>query len=152
MGEFVDPRPAWWHKRGLHMKETPPSDGALVAESGSAELLIYNIGRDSCVVQWEIVHIVGLSSVEGKTRMGYKDLIVAFDLDPQGLAKTSGDADWLKERYDADVAVPGMFIRKGDYLNIPAPGSGCDGDPNLSMKLTEAIKARVASEIGYIRR
>ncbi len=40
--------------------------------------------------------------------------------------------------------VPGSrFARVGNYLNVPWPGTGNDGDPNMSILLNDTIRAAV---------
>lgn len=41
-------------------------------------------------------------------------------------------------------ARPGAFIRQGRYLNIPGPGTGLIGDPNISIRLKPEIVAAVS--------
>ena len=49
----------------------------------------------------------------------------------------------LIKRFGGCCASQGRFIRWQNYLNIPCPGTGRDGDPNISIELTPEIKAAV---------
>jgi hypothetical protein len=42
--------------------------------------------------------------------------------------------------HGGDVAQQGRYIRYGKYLNIPGPGTGHDGDANVSICIDESIK------------
>jgi hypothetical protein len=53
----------------------------------------------------------------------------------------SGEAPpWTAGRYPCDDAVLGHFIRKGNHLNIPGPGTGLEGNANASLLLTKEIQ------------
>jgi hypothetical protein len=64
-----------------------------------------------------------------------------FDLtngDPAGSVKA------LEQRFGADVVIPGRYIRKGPYLNIPGPGTGEHDDANLSIWIDDEVRLCVA--------
>lgn len=80
----------------------------------------------------------------GQVEMDSCQLAAAF-----GLSDESGDfGDWLIERYRADSAEQRLWIRYGNQLNIPGPGTGHDGDPNISIELDGDIKKAVVAIIG----
>lgn len=41
--------------------------------------------------------------------------------------------------YGGEAAFQGQFIRWKEFLNIPGPGTGHDGDPNISLQLSGEI-------------
>lgn len=47
---------------------------------------------------------------------------------------------WMVDKYGATAARQGFFIRYQDYLCLPGPGTGRDGDSNLSILLDEEIQ------------
>jgi hypothetical protein len=51
--------------------------------------------------------------------------------------------EWLLDRYGGDSAAQGFYIRWRNCLNIPCPGTGHDGDPNISVTLSDDIKEAV---------
>ena len=68
--------------------------------------------------------------VVGKIEISKIDLKKAFGL--------SGECDVEDEQQ-----IPGKYIKHGSYLNIPGPGTGNDGDPNVSIYLDEALVSNV---------
>ena len=79
------------------------------------------------------------TGAKGRAWFSEEDLKSAF-----GFSDKSGEYGyWLIERYGADVASQGKYIRWRDHLNIPCPGIGNDGDPNVSIYLDDDIKNAV---------
>ena len=61
-----------------------------------------------------------------------------------GLSEESGKyGDWLIGRFGGESAEQGQFIRFENFLNIPCPGTGHDGDPNISIVLDDKIRDAV---------
>jgi hypothetical protein len=91
-------------------------------------------------VDWEIVQCQPYEEgVRGRSQFNDEDIVVAF-----GLSEGSGRfGDWLIERFGADSAEQGKYIRWENFLNIPCPGTGHDGDPNISIYLDEEIQDAV---------
>jgi hypothetical protein len=78
-------------------------------------------------VEWEVVQSQQ-TKVIGCTHFNTHELRAAF-----GLSEETGEfGDWLIERFGAESAQQGKYIRWKDFLNIPCPGTGHDGDPNIS--------------------
>jgi len=141
--------PVWWHENGyrLRVKELNVDTKVLVLSATAAKLTISphvlteNKGWD---VDWEIVQSYPRQEkANGRVFFFEQQLRAAFylsdDLD-------KGDAEvsqWLLDRYGGDLAVQGSFIRFKNFLNIPCPGTGHDGDPNISIEITEEIKEAV---------
>lgn len=71
------------------------------------------------------------------------ELAVAF-----GLKQSTDRKKWFGERFVASAAVQGKFIREGIFLNIPGPGTGNDGDPNISIHIDDEIIYAVADLLG----
>ena len=95
--------------------------------------------------EWEIRYQTdhgGPNRTMGTIIMTTIQLQVAFDL---GYFLPGGDkvADRMIALYGGSEAVPGKFIRYERWLNIPCPGSGVDGDPNVSIELHDEIKDAV---------
>lgn len=139
--------PAWWHQHGLKMKvEQLDLENRVLVISGSAAKV--TIQRASSVitdatewfVDWEVVQIrpweVG---TRGRAWFKGEDLEAAF-----GLSDDSDESgDWLIKRFGGDSANQGRYIRWERFLNIPCPGTGHDGDPNVSIEVKEEIKNAV---------
>ena len=49
--------------------------------------------------------------------------------------------------YGGTAAAPGKFLRYERWLNIPCPGTGADGDPNLSIEVSQEITAAITRAI-----
>lgn len=137
--------PEWFHHHGTKMQvEKLDKDNHTLIIAGSAAHInmspMFNADRinKGWYVDWEVVHS-GDTKVNGRTFMTKEDLSAAF-----GLSDGSGRfGDWLIERFGADSANQHEYIRWGNFLNIPCPGTGHDGDPNVSIYLDDEIKEAV---------
>ena len=140
--------PIWCHYHGSKMivKKKLDQQNCVLVISGSAAKV--TIRKASSVypdakgwfVDWEVVqHRPYEVGVRGRSWFNDKDIAAAF-----GLSESSGKyGNWLIERFGADSAEQGKYIRWKNFLNIPCPGTGSDGDPNISIYLDEEIKHAV---------
>ena len=141
--------PVWWHQNGVKMRPLfGGGDRTLQVFADAATLTISpnehsRNDRDRWLVAWEIRRI-SPCGINGKTAMSAETLCRAFGL-AEGTAKSSA---WLLQHYGADSAEQGCYIRSGDCLNIPGPGTGRDGDPNISVLLDEDIKEAARHILG----
>lgn len=125
--------PTWYHHHGSKMRVEEFSKGnrLLVIAGSAASVRITR--RASTVdegwfVEWEVVQSQQVK-VNGRVFFTSDDLRAAF-----GLSQGSGRfGNWLIEQFGADSASQGKYIRWRNYLNIPCPGTGHDGDPNVSI-------------------
>jgi hypothetical protein len=117
---------------------------ALLIEGSAATVVIrkpviesYEFGW---IVGWEVFQRAVYEEVaSGSRHFTDEELAAGF-----GISEKSGRlGDWIIERFGAEVAKQGTFIRWKEYLNIPCPGTGQDGDPNVSVFVDEEIKAAV---------
>lgn len=145
--------PVWWHEHGskMEVKEFVPSTGVLVLSASAASLRIsrrtatkVNMGWD---IDWEVVQCRPThEQTNGRVFFSTEVLRAAFSLsdDPGQGAQWS---QWLLNQCGGDLAVQGCFIRWMDahaiFLNIPCPGTGHDGDQNISLVVTHEIKEAV---------
>ena len=142
------PMPAWCHHHGSKMRVIPsnrdPRDPHVLTIAGSAaRVRIYNRRmsvHDGWYIDWEVT-FSQQERATGRIFFTTDVLRAAFGLS-EGLTIPGGTA-WLLQQFDADNAWQGRYIRKGLFLNIPCPGTGHDGDPNVSIHLDETIKAAV---------
>lgn len=145
--------PDWWHGHGIKVRvhTLDVTARTLVLSSSAAKLTItphkenpVSSGWDWDVV-WEVVHIQPDCKAGGLAAFSNQELAAAFYLsDDPGIGATY--SQWLLDRYGGDLAVQGHFIRWEGYtsfLNIPGPGTGHDGDTNLSLGVTPKIKEAV---------
>jgi hypothetical protein len=116
-------------------KSTPLS---LVIANNAAEVIIQR-GTVGWAVHWK-VKFSFREYAEGEINLEYSELQEAFGL---GRNFTYADSLWLIERYGASVAAQGKYIRWEQWLNIPGPGTGNDGSPNVSIEIDDAIKGAV---------
>jgi len=93
---------------------------------------------DRWVISWEIRHSRDESS-HGTRVFSDADLASAF----LSAKQVNNWSDWVTKRYGGDSALQGGFIRWQDYLNIPCPGTGHDGDPNISIEIDGKIRTAV---------
>lgn len=159
------PWPAWWHHRGEKMTVTflDTVNTVLELTASAASVTIKELEvepvwqkpllrkkaasaqtpivyKTEWIVRWQVVQTVNLDFVNGQARFFTEELRAAFGIQP--LPRELSHM-WLIQQYGADDARQKLFIRRGPYLNIPCPGTGHDGDPNVSIYVTDEIKAAV---------
>jgi hypothetical protein len=151
--------PIWWHQHGSDMsvKGLNRQKGILVINGRSAKVTIMRAsslhrGMEGWFVDWEIgfanhgiVHgLPSMECVRGRIRFSDAHIKTAF-----GFEKTQDiHSRWLLEQYGADVAFHGKYIRWGRFLNIPCPGTGYDGDPNVSIEVSVNIHESIRQLLG----
>jgi hypothetical protein len=134
--------PVWYHPHGdkLYLSDGN-SLGGYILLCGSAAHLKINAEDNRWKVDWHITNPDG--QVEGYVMMDDAELSAAFNIN--SVRRNNGKN--IQNGDDGIVTVQGKFIRYGDYLNIPGPGTGHDGDPNVSVLLNEDIKIFVGRTI-----
>jgi len=146
--ETYSGKPIWWQEHGAEMsvKNFDQQNLILNLSSGrGTELIITKaslISRNviGWFVDWEITHQI-YDKIGVKGRVWFNDDVLKSAF---GLSDSSGMyGNWLIERYGADVADPGKYIRWKEFLNIPCPGTVHEEDPNISILLNENIKHAV---------
>lgn len=139
--------PHWFHPYGSLMRvkahHTRGYSISLADPHKRVEVLIkkastINPVAEGWQIKWKIRHGTELFVEADHGTRHFSDfaLEAAFGL----VNYTGAGEEHFAKRYDADCAIPGMFIRKGNFLNIPGPGTGKDGDPNVSVYLTDEVK------------
>jgi len=133
--------PIWWHHHGIKvgMLQRKKREDPLEFTSGAASLKIVRDAGRGYLATWRIIHGPS-SSVTGSVFFSEKELKQAFGVTDDIVWQSEAG---LIEQYGATTASAGVFIRFQKWLNIPCPGTGKDGDPNLSMKISEKIKKEV---------
>ncbi len=138
-------RPNWWHGHGIKM-----AVGKLDLEehtlhlNGGGGVISFKITRRGLLngagwcVLWALRHEPESESF-GSRVFNSAELRAAFHL-----VEETSPPSRLALRFDADVAVQGKFIRCGQFLNIPGPGTGHDGDVNISIFVEDTIKEAVS--------
>jgi len=91
---------------------------------------------DGWLVDWKVVQRQPLEVVRGCRWFDDNELSAAFGLTDA----ISSYSEWLINRFGGNSAEQGKYIRWGIFLNIPCPGTGHDGDPNVSIHLDDQIK------------
>lgn len=141
--------PEWWHHHGTKMRveSYDLNNRVLTLKSSAATIIIQpaKILSPSSEHGWHMLYRIECGSdtrFEGRVWMNAAELQAAFCFryDPRDFGYRSR---WLIDEYGADVAVQGKFIRWSYFLNIPGPGTGHDGDANISIKVRPAISCAV---------
>jgi len=131
-------QPNWFHAHGTKMRLQKDEciDGRLVVIKGSAAIV--RIGASPVagwfIVEWRLAHPL-FTETSGRAFFDDSELAAAF-----GLLDNFGSSEWLIDRFGGTVAKKCKFIRWKEFLNITGPGTGLDGDPNVSIRLSEEIK------------
>lgn len=135
------PCPPWQVYKGykLNLLET---ESGIKLKSSAAELRINFIANRSYApwrVWWSMSHDCGrdtgyryLTEEEMRRAFGLQDGLGQFG---RALADRTSTA--------VDAAEQSKFVRAKDWLNISHPGTGLQGDPNISIELDTDIKIAV---------
>ena len=138
--------PDWWHKHGSKMRLQTTNanpDIILIAGSAASVTVSRHDRHQLWAVGWEIVQSQREKS-QGLTLMDDNDLQRAF-----GLRHDLGsNGEWMVKRYGGTTASQGNFHRWQRFLNIPHPGTGLDGDLNVSVELNDATQQAIRQIIG----
>jgi hypothetical protein len=137
--------PAWWHLHGGKMEfdEKESREGSTVVfRASAAKITIRLINGD----KFEVTYWINngwRGEINGLINMDRKALEAAFGLKDEMEDSSVGTI----KKYGATVARQGIFIRWKEFLNIPSPGTGSDGDPNVSVFITDEIKEAIANSL-----
>lgn len=144
--------PHWFHSHGVKMgvQHLDMRRHLLVIGASAARVVIRKASSlhphgEGWFVDWKVVQCApSQEGTRGRCHFSNWDLGRAF-----GLSEGSGAyGDWLIQQFRADSAEQGKYIRQGKFLNIPGPGTGHDGDPNISIyiddEMCEAIRRLLA--------
>lgn len=133
--------PDWFHPKGAIMRVKRANEREVfICGSAAAVRITRALASEAgeWSVDWEILDGEG-GKVSGNVGFSTAQLRGAL-----GLSEESGElGDWVISRYGADAAEQGKFIRWLNFLNIPCPGTGHDGDPNVSVFLDDMIRGSV---------
>ena len=138
-------RPLWFHPAGKKMAIAKLDLNKLVLTltnpAKSAHLRISCAGHSTgWHIKWRLAHPSSSGNVSGFVWfMGCDELRTAFRLSDSN----AHCPEWIMEKYGANDSLEGDYIRLGNYLNIPGPGTGHDRDPNISIYLSDGIKKAV---------
>lgn len=137
--------PDWYHHHGwkMDLKGLDVAGCKLIIAGSAAEVIISSTNQykereleSPWFVDWRVTECTPTEEiVRGRRRFRDDHLAAAFGLSDEQFYTTP----WMLHRYQGTTAAQGLFIRYEDYLNIPGPGTGHDGDPNVSILLDEKI-------------
>jgi hypothetical protein len=134
--------PIWWHPHGskVCVRRLDKERCLLILAGSAASLRIGHTANNTAwTVEWEVVQIRDQQKASGRVVFTPDQLRTAFGLSDD----SDADGDWIIERFGAHAASQGAYIRWRDCLNVPCPGTGHDGDPNISIKITRPIQEAV---------
>lgn len=134
--------PVWYHLHGSKCRvDTLDLSNKLLNIEASAAGLAVRLRNTNSPYRWEIIWSVRHGADEldvGNRIFSDKDLEGAFLND----GSTEGGEAIIAE-HGGSSAHQGYYLRFKRYLNIPGPGTGHDGDPNISIEVDETIKSAV---------
>lgn len=144
-------QPWWFHHHGLKFRAGISEIRSVKLFSSACDFLIESV-TGLFLISWEIRFSLN-EKVNGKIYFSREDLRKAFRLEECDESQMDKRDHWLLNYKIPTVpelgynqpffAKQGRFIRQGDCLNIPGPGAGHDGDPNVSIELSDQIKKTV---------
>ena len=135
----------WFNSSGMSME--PVSRGYrkrfVELSSSVARVVIKPTTSGNWLVKWRVVHNGPENVSNGRRLFSDADLIAAFGLDGP---EYGGNSKWMVDQYCGGfgVAKAGSFVRYRQKLNIPCPGTGRDGDPNVSICVDDVIKNAIS--------
>lgn len=141
--------PRWWHLHGNKMrvseKEEDRTNKRLVIKGSAAQVVITRRedvkDRKEWLVDYQVTHYVNTDFAQARVSMGERELAAAFGINETDSGEYPAD---ILERFGGDSASQGTYIRYRKYLNIPGPGTGHDGDPNVSIEIDDEMKLGVS--------
>jgi hypothetical protein len=132
--------PDWHYHGSSKMCVTSYSEAHqfVLYESDSATLRVSKFAGPTIgwMVKYGLIHGPH-GRIDGQVWMSADDLATAFGLSDDCSARTG---QTILNMYGGDVAKPGTYLRFGACLNVPGPGTGYPGDPNISILLTDELK------------
>lgn len=140
--------PDWWYGHGNKMQvseeERDKTNKRLVIKGSAAEVVITRrediSNRKEWLVDYRIIHCSDVQFSSGRTTMSERELSAAFAIN----SDDPGEGESLLDQYGGDSASQGTYIRYKRFLNIPGPGTSRNGDPNVSIEITDEIKLGVS--------
>ncbi|OGY29452.1 MAG: hypothetical protein A3F35_01055 [Candidatus Woykebacteria bacterium RIFCSPHIGHO2_12_FULL_45_10] len=139
--------PIWFRRDGLEMQilaTSNPQQGRLLIEGAGGYLEIWPIKAAKDSPQWGLRWKVGQSvpfRIEGSLVFTDQELSAAFGL--IDYVEQEPDCLWVINQFGGNSTAAGKFLRWKEFLNIPGPGTGRAGDPNLSVRITQEMKDAV---------
>lgn len=140
--ELVRGKPNWWHPGGSNINLVSVSENSINFASRFTKFsMIKEYDRHGLIMEWQIYSQVDNHSTlkhhyQGKMNFDLPTAAAAFGL----VDLCHSSSLWMIDLYGGSAARQGFFIRYGDYLTIPGPGTGRDGDANLSLLLDTEVK------------
>lgn len=135
--------PRWHHHHSSKLlinKAKSVQGNSLILESNAVRVTIQrDVQNKGWQIDYEIKHPSNSWST-GRVCMMSEDLRTAFKLSDDCAAAWG---QTILDEHGGSVAHQGKYIRFGRYLNIPGPGTGHDGDPNVSIYLDDEVIAAV---------
>lgn len=133
--------PIWFNSKGMKMMLVPDSKDDTVKIAATAAILsVQRMGPHEFIVNWQIVLCAPSDEkTTGSRRFSKEEVQMAFGLSD----RTDHSSDELIERFGGTSASQGRFLRYQEFLNIPCPGTGHNGDPNISIELDGNIKEAI---------
>lgn len=134
--------PDWHHPQSYRIHLEKADSSHVVIQAPAARFTIVELlDADTIykwIARWEILFSEG-TGTRSEIVMSAQDLCEAFALNEH----TECEGRWWANPHQDIASRKGVYFRYDRYLNIPGPGTGQDGDPNISIFLTAEIKKAV---------
>ncbi len=142
MFSLRDGVPDWHHPKSWKVQLEKADAAYIVITAPAARLTIVELidaeSINKWIVRWEIFS-KGEQSQRGEIVMNARQLCAAFAL----TEKWEDSDQWWTGAYQEIASAEGMYFRYDRWLNIPGPGTGKDGDPNISICLDAEMKKAI---------
>lgn len=134
--------PIWFCRDGLEMQlDSSYTEGILIFGERS-QLVIRTRNTDgTSICFWDLSWQIQENDqcyTKGTRVFSKRDIEAAFGL--IDYVQETPDCHWIIRQYGGNSAAAGKFLRWKEFLNIPGPGTGRSGDPNLSIKINSVMQ------------
>ncbi len=150
--------PDWFNRNGVKTDSIRRSPGfvsfanrSTLSDEGPAKMTVNKLHNcEDYRIDYRLEH--GTGDTEGSVRFSKEMLEVAFGIIKPSTALFTNSRfppialfvnSCFLGKYGGDAAILGGFIKWKNYLNVPMPGTGADGDPNISIEVTPRIRKAI---------
>lgn len=133
--------PIWFHHHGTKLELIYYDENIVIIKSNATRLSI-----SKKITKKDVLWNINYSISHGDSCLTSNSLIMTSE----SLARAFGLDDNFEEsgssilkEFGGTNGLQGKYIRYKEYLNLPGPGTGHDGDPNLSIKIDDKIKTAI---------
>jgi hypothetical protein len=137
--------PVWWHKNAFDFSTKVVGLKLQLSSPNAIRISIIHVDKLKAypgMSGWRLDYAIYRNEewfVKGRIELTTDELRSAFGI----INVTDQKSEWLLERYGGSSASVGKWIRWQYFLNLPGPGTGEDGDANVSVNAGVCVREAV---------